>query len=106
MAALGATAAKNGCARLGLHAGEEAVGLGAVAAVGLEGTLRHDKNSCGRRVSCSNFLGVAAISEYTRWDGIFTGENDPECIFGGMEESSFGEETIDGDGCADGVCGV
>jgi hypothetical protein len=49
------------------------VGLGAVAAVGLEGTLRHDKNSCGRRDSCSNFLAVAAISEYTRWDGIFTG---------------------------------
>src|ERR1700730_13141621 len=47
--ALGATAAEHSGPRLGLHAGKEAVGLGAVAAVGLKGTLRHDKNSCGRR---------------------------------------------------------
>jgi len=42
--ALGAAAAQDGGARLGLHAGKEAVGLGPVAAVGLKGTLRHDKN--------------------------------------------------------------
>jgi hypothetical protein len=47
--ALGATTAEDGCASLGLHAREEAVGLGAVAAVRLKGTLRHDKNSYGRR---------------------------------------------------------
>jgi hypothetical protein len=49
MTALGAAAAQNCCACLRLHPGEEAVGLGAVAAVRLKGTLRHDKNSCGRR---------------------------------------------------------
>jgi len=42
VAALGAAAIEYGCTGLGLHAGEKAVGLGAVAAVGLEGTLRHD----------------------------------------------------------------
>jgi hypothetical protein len=41
VAALGAAAAKYGSACLGLHAREESVGLGAVAAVWLEGTLRH-----------------------------------------------------------------
>src|SRR5271170_8233821 len=49
MTAFGAAAAEDGGACLGLHAREEAVGLGAVAAVRLKGTLRHDKNSCGRR---------------------------------------------------------
>jgi hypothetical protein len=39
--ALGTTAAKYGGARLGLHTGKEPVGLRAVAAVGLKGTLRH-----------------------------------------------------------------
>jgi len=63
--ALGATAAEDGCTSLGLHAGEEAVGLGAVAAVGLKGTLRHDKNSCGRRRLLLKLLAVATISEYT-----------------------------------------
>jgi hypothetical protein len=63
--ALGAAAAENGGACLGLHAGEEAVGLGAVAAVGLKGTLRHDKYSCGRRVLLLKLLAIAAISEYT-----------------------------------------
>jgi hypothetical protein len=53
--ALGAAAAEDGCTCFGLHAGEEAVGLGAVAAVGLEGTLRHDKNSCAGENTCSNF---------------------------------------------------
>jgi hypothetical protein len=41
VASLGTPAAQHGCASLGLHAGEEPVGLGAVAAVRLEGTLRH-----------------------------------------------------------------
>jgi hypothetical protein len=41
MASLGTPAAQHGCARLGLHAGEEPVSFGAVAAVWLEGTLRH-----------------------------------------------------------------
>jgi hypothetical protein len=41
MTALGAAAIQDGGASLGLHAGEKAVGLGAVAAVGLKGTLRH-----------------------------------------------------------------
>jgi hypothetical protein len=65
MTALGAAAAENGCTSLGLHAGEEAVGLGAVAAVGLKGTLRHDKNSYGRRGLLLKLLAIAAISEYT-----------------------------------------
>jgi len=39
--ALGTAAAENGCARLGLHPGKEPVRLRAVAAVRLEGTLRH-----------------------------------------------------------------
>jgi hypothetical protein len=71
--ALGATAAEDCCTSLGLHAREEAVGLGAVAAVGLKGTLRHDKNSCGRRRLLLKLLAIAAISEYTLWDGFFTG---------------------------------
>ena len=53
--ALGPAAAQYGSARLGLHAGKKAVGLGAVAAVGLESTLRHDKNSLRREHSRSNF---------------------------------------------------
>jgi hypothetical protein len=43
MTALGAAAIEDGGTSLGLHAGKKAVGLGAVAAVGLKGTLRHDK---------------------------------------------------------------
>jgi hypothetical protein len=31
----------------------------------LEGTLRHDKNSCGRRGLLLKLLAIAAISEYT-----------------------------------------
>jgi hypothetical protein len=41
VAALSAPTAQHGCARLGLHAGKKPVGLRAVAAVGLESTLRH-----------------------------------------------------------------
>jgi hypothetical protein len=48
--ALGAAAIENGGTSLGLHAGEEAVGLGAVAAVGLKGTLRHDKKLLRREL--------------------------------------------------------
>src|SRR5258707_876373 len=70
--ALRATAAQHGGARLGLHAGKEAVGLGPVAAIGLKGTLRHEKNPCGRRVLPLKLLVIAAISEYTRRDGFFT----------------------------------
>jgi hypothetical protein len=65
MAAFGAAAVEDGGACLGLHAREEAVGLGPVAAVRLEGTLRHDKNSCGRRRLLLKLLAIAAISEYT-----------------------------------------
>ena len=65
MTALRATAAQHCGARLGLHAGKKAVGLRAVAAVGLKGTLRHDKNSCGRRRLLLKLLAVATISEYT-----------------------------------------
>jgi hypothetical protein len=31
----------------------------------LKGTLRHDKNSCGRRRLLLKLLAIAAISEYT-----------------------------------------
>ena len=41
VAALGTATAEYGRTRLGLHAGKKPVGLRAVAAVGLEGTLRH-----------------------------------------------------------------
>lgn len=41
VAAFGAAAVEDGGAGFGLHAREEAVGLGAVAAVGLKGTLGH-----------------------------------------------------------------
>jgi len=54
--ALGATAVENGGTGLGLHAAEKAVGLGAVAAVRLKGTLRHDKNSLRQEmVPAQNF---------------------------------------------------
>ena len=48
--ALGATAAEDGGTGLGLHAGEKAVRLGAVAAVRLKGALRHDKKLLRRRL--------------------------------------------------------
>ncbi len=41
VAAFGATAAEDGLAGFGLHAGEETVGFGAAAAVWLEGALWH-----------------------------------------------------------------
>jgi len=41
VAALGPAAAENSGASLGLHAGKKAVGLRAVAAVGLKSTLGH-----------------------------------------------------------------
>jgi hypothetical protein len=41
MPPLGAAAAENGGAGLGLHTREETMRLSAMAAVGLEGTLRH-----------------------------------------------------------------
>ena len=41
VASLGAPAAQHCCARFSLHTGKKPVGLRAVAAVGLKGTLRH-----------------------------------------------------------------
>jgi hypothetical protein len=56
MTALGATTAENCGTGLGLHTAEEAVGLGAVAAVRLKSTLRHDKNSLRQEmVPAQNF---------------------------------------------------
>jgi hypothetical protein len=43
--ALGATPVENSSTSLGFHAGKKPVGLRAVAAVGLEGTLRHGNGS-------------------------------------------------------------
>jgi hypothetical protein len=55
--ALGATTVKNSGARLGLHARKKAVGLGAMAAIGLEGTLRHDKKLLRRIEHLLKLLG-------------------------------------------------
>ena len=55
--ALGATAAEHCGTCLGLHAGKEAVSLGAVAAVGLKGTLRHDKKLLRRGKHLLKLLG-------------------------------------------------
>jgi hypothetical protein len=55
--ALGATAAENGSACLGLHARKKAVGLGAMAAIGLKGTLRHDKKLLRRVEHLLKLLG-------------------------------------------------
>jgi hypothetical protein len=63
--AFGAAAAEDGGTGFGLHASQETVGLGAVAAVRLKGTLRHDKNSCAGKNTCSNFWAVATIYENT-----------------------------------------
>ena len=65
MTALGAAAAEDGGACLGLHAREEAVGLGAVTAIGLKGTLRHDKKLLRQEIAPAQTLAIAAISEYT-----------------------------------------
>jgi hypothetical protein len=63
------------------------VGLGAVAAVRLKGTLRHDKNSCGRRRLLLKLLAIAAISEYTRLSGIFPARS--VCVFWVCQESEY-----------------
>jgi hypothetical protein len=47
--ALGAAAAENGGSRFGLHAGEEAVRLGTVAAIGLKRALGHGTDSNWRK---------------------------------------------------------
>src|ERR1035441_9358387 len=58
MAALGAPAAQHGSTRLGLHPGKKPVGLRAMAAVRLEGALRHldqtpAQSICGLQQSLS-----------------------------------------------------
>jgi hypothetical protein len=55
--ALGATAAEYGGTSLCLHAGQETMGLGAMAAVGLKGTLRHDKKLLRGRNTPTQTLG-------------------------------------------------
>ena len=55
--AFGAATAENGGSCLGLHAGKKAVGLGAMAAVGLESTLRHDKKLLRRVEHLLKLLG-------------------------------------------------
>ena len=55
--ALGAATAENSGSCLGLHAGKKAVGLGAMAAVGLESTLRHDKKLLRRVEHLLKLLG-------------------------------------------------
>jgi hypothetical protein len=55
--ALGATAAEHCGTCLGLHAGKEAVSLGAVTAVGLKSTLRHDKKLLRRGKHLLKLLG-------------------------------------------------
>jgi hypothetical protein len=55
--ALSAATAEDGSTGLGLHASQETVGLGAVAAVGLKGTLRHDKKLLRRGEHLLKLLG-------------------------------------------------
>jgi hypothetical protein len=55
--ALRTAAAEHGGSCLGLHAGKKAVGLGAVAAVWLESTLRHDKKLLRREQHLLKLLG-------------------------------------------------
>ena len=57
VAALGAAAAEDGGACLGLHARKKAVGLGAMTAVGLKSTLRHDKKLLRREEHLLKLLG-------------------------------------------------
>src|SRR5271165_7464090 len=59
VASLGTPAAEHGCARFGLHAGKKPVGLRAMAAVRLEGTLRHLV-----LLLLSLFLLVATVFQY------------------------------------------
>ena len=63
--ALGAAAVENGGASLGLHAAQKAVGLGAAAAVGLKGALRHGTDSWWAGVRLPELFAIAAISDYT-----------------------------------------
>ena len=60
LAADGAAAAEHGCAALGLHAGTKAVGLHALAAIGLKCALGHGMRSCFLMKN----LYLAAVSEY------------------------------------------
>jgi hypothetical protein len=71
--ALGAAVVENGGACLGLHAAKEAVGLGAAAAVGLKGTLRHGTEllEFGRSL-LPVFSLIAAIIDCNLSGGIFT----------------------------------
>ena len=55
--ALGTTTVEDGGTGLGLHAGQETVGLRAVAAVGLESTLRHGTKLLRRRELLLKLLG-------------------------------------------------
>jgi hypothetical protein len=57
MTALGTAAIEDSGASLGLHAGQKAVGLGAVAAVRLKSTLRHDKKLLRRVEHLLKLLG-------------------------------------------------
>jgi hypothetical protein len=57
MTALGAAAAEHCGTCLRLHAGEEAVGLRAMAAVGLKSTLRHNKKLLRREQHLLKLLG-------------------------------------------------
>jgi hypothetical protein len=74
MAALRAAAAQNRGTCLGLHAAEEAVGLGAMAAVGLKRTLGH-----GTLFSCISELGL--LWHEVRVPGCGAGRF-PECMTG------------------------
>jgi hypothetical protein len=82
VAALGAAAAQHGGAGLGLHTAKKTVGLRAVAAVGLERTLRHGTALLNFSLTATysrtalhlffftgatqvNLWAVATISEYT-----------------------------------------
>src|ERR1700677_4885123 len=62
MAALGAPAAQHRCARLGLHPGKEPVGLRAVAAVRVKGTLRHLTST-----PCSIFWHYNSLQVYPKF---------------------------------------
>jgi hypothetical protein len=57
MTTFGATAAEDCGACLGLHASKEAMSLGAVAAIGLKSTLRHDKKLLRRERHLLKLLG-------------------------------------------------
>ena len=74
VATLGAAATENRRSGLGLHAAQKAMGLGAATTVGLKGTLRHGTKLLERQeASCRIFFVIAAITDCTVSDGIFTG---------------------------------